>query len=69
MTLGLFYMKFDLELDTKVEENSPRFPLVTYTSPSDQRFRSYRILRINKTAETVSGQNSSGMDLQFSSLG
>jgi hypothetical protein len=31
MTPGLFYMKFNLELNTKVEENSPRFPTVIYT--------------------------------------
>jgi hypothetical protein len=30
MTPGLFYMKFDLELNTKVEENSNKFPTVLY---------------------------------------
>jgi hypothetical protein len=30
MTPGLFYAKPDLELHTKVEENSPRFPTVIY---------------------------------------
>jgi hypothetical protein len=32
-------VKFDPELNTKVEENSPRFPMVLYTPSNGQRFR------------------------------
>jgi hypothetical protein len=69
MTPALFYMKFDLKLNTKVKESSPRFLLITYTSPLHQWFRSYGILRNDKTTETVSGQNSGGTVFNFSSLG
>jgi hypothetical protein len=34
-------------------DNFPIFVLVTYALPSDQRFKSYGILRIDKTAKTV----------------
>jgi hypothetical protein len=37
--------------------------------PLHQRFRSYGILRNDKTTETVSGQNSGGTVFNFSSLG
>jgi hypothetical protein len=44
-------MKFDLELNSKVEENSPRFPTITHTTMSAKQFRSYEILTIDVTAE------------------
>jgi hypothetical protein len=49
--LGLFGQDSSLELNTKKLENSPIFLSVTYTASSDQRFRSYGILRIDKTAK------------------
>jgi hypothetical protein len=51
INLGLFGWDPSPELNTKKLENSPIFPLVTYTVLSDQRFRRYGILRIGKTAE------------------
>jgi hypothetical protein len=49
--LGLFGWDSSPELNTKKLENSPIFSSVTYSASSDQWFRSYRILRIGKTAE------------------
>jgi hypothetical protein len=37
MTLGLFCMEFNPELNTKVEENSLRFPMVIYTPSNVQQ--------------------------------
>jgi hypothetical protein len=51
LNMGLFGWDSSLELNTKKLYNSPIFSLVTYTASSNQRFRSYRILRISKTAE------------------
>jgi hypothetical protein len=39
MTPGLSCTKLDPELNTKVEENFPRFPTVLYTPSNSQRFR------------------------------
>jgi hypothetical protein len=50
--LGLFAWDFSPE-NTKKLENSSSFSLVTYTAWSKQRFRSYGILCINKTVETI----------------
>jgi hypothetical protein len=55
--LGLFGQDSSLELNTKKLENSPIFLSVTYTASSDQRFRSYGILRIDKTAKNWTGQH------------
>jgi hypothetical protein len=41
--LGLFKWDSSRKLNTKKLENSPRFPLVTYTASLDQRFRRYGI--------------------------
>jgi hypothetical protein len=51
LNLGLFRWDSSLELNTEKLQNSPSFPLITYTALSDQRFRGYGILRIGKTAE------------------
>jgi hypothetical protein len=59
LNLGLFSWDSSLELDTKKLDNSLRFPSVTYTASLDQRFRSYGILRISKTAENRTGQYNS----------
>jgi hypothetical protein len=53
LILGLFGCDSSPELNTTKLDNSIRFPSVTYTSPSDQWFRSYEILRIDKTVGTV----------------
>jgi hypothetical protein len=45
MTPGLFYMKFNIELNTEVEENSPRFPTVIYT-PSNGRRSGHKDFRM-----------------------
>jgi hypothetical protein len=37
MTTGRFYVKFDPELSTKVEENFSRFSTVIYTPSNGQR--------------------------------
>jgi hypothetical protein len=52
-SMGLFGWDSSPELNTKTLNNSPRFPLVTYTVWSEQRFQCYGILRIDETAETV----------------
>jgi hypothetical protein len=62
----LFPREFVPELNTKNLENSPSFLTITHTTLSTKQFRSYRILTIDVPAEFCSGQNSSGMDLQFS---
>jgi hypothetical protein len=49
--LGLFGWDSSPELNTKKLDNSPSFPLVTYTASTDERFRRYGILRIGKTGE------------------
>jgi hypothetical protein len=41
MTPGLFYVKSDHELNTKVKKNSPRIPTVIYTPSNGQCFRNY----------------------------
>jgi hypothetical protein len=51
LNLGLLRRDSSLELSTKKLGNSPSFPPVTYTASLDQRFRSYGILGISKTAE------------------
>jgi hypothetical protein len=51
--MGLFRWDFSHEFNTKKFDNSLSFLSVTYTASSDQRFRSYGILCIGKTAETV----------------
>jgi hypothetical protein len=51
LNLGLFGWDSSLEFNTKKLENYPKFASVTYTASLDQRFRSYGILRIGKTAE------------------
>jgi hypothetical protein len=49
--LGLIGWDSSPELNTKKVDNSSIFPLVTYTTSSEQQFRSYRILRNDNTAE------------------
>jgi hypothetical protein len=49
--LGLFGWDSSLDLNIKKVENSPIFPLVTYSASSDKRFRSYGILTIGVAAE------------------
>ncbi len=39
--MGLFYVKFDYDLNTTVEKNSPGFLMVTYMHSNDQWFRRY----------------------------
>jgi hypothetical protein len=51
----LFGWDSSLELSTKKLDNSPRFPSVTYRASTNQRFGSYRILCIGKTAENWTG--------------
>jgi hypothetical protein len=51
INLELFGWDSSLDLNIKKLDNSPRFPSVTYTASSDQRFRDYGILRIGKTAK------------------
>jgi hypothetical protein len=57
LNLGLFGWDSSLELNTKKLDHSPRFPSITYIDSSDQRFRSYGILHIGKTAENWTGQH------------
>jgi hypothetical protein len=49
--MGLFGWDSFLDLNSKKMGNSLRFPLVTYSASSKKLFRSYRILKINFTAE------------------
>jgi hypothetical protein len=51
LNLELFRWDSSPKLHTKMLENYPSFPSVTYTVSSDQRFRRYQNLRIGKTAE------------------
>jgi hypothetical protein len=53
ITPGLFYAKSDHELATKVEKNSPRFPMVTYTLSDDRRFRHYNFWTTTELLKTV----------------
>jgi hypothetical protein len=48
------------ELNTKTLDSPPIFLSITYTALSDQRFRSYGILRINKTAQNYSCRTAVG---------
>jgi hypothetical protein len=57
--LGLVEWDSSLEWNTKKLENSPSFPLVTYSPSSDTRFRCYGILKIDFTAELCLEQNGS----------
>jgi hypothetical protein len=57
LNLGLFGWDSSPELNTKKLDNSPRFPLVTYTASADQWFRCYGILCNSKTAKICSGQH------------
>jgi hypothetical protein len=51
LNLWLFRWDSSPKLSTKKLDNSPSFPSVTYTASAGQRFRSYRILRNDNTAE------------------
>jgi hypothetical protein len=53
LNLGLFGWDSSPELNMKKLDNSPVFPLVTYTASTDQRFRRYGILCISKLLKTV----------------
>jgi hypothetical protein len=44
-------LDYSLELTRKKVGNSPSFPSVNYSAPSDKRFRSSRILNIDLAAE------------------
>jgi hypothetical protein len=59
-TQGLFGWDSSTELNTKKLENSSIFPLVTYSARSEQQFRSYIILCISNTAETVWDRTAAG---------
>jgi hypothetical protein len=47
-------------LNTKNVDTSPRFPSVTYSASSEQRFRIYGILNNDDTVEICSGQTAAG---------
>jgi hypothetical protein len=49
--LGPFRWDSSIEMNTKKVGNSPSITSVTYSALSDKRFRSYGLLRIDKTAE------------------
>jgi hypothetical protein len=68
LNLGLFRWDSCLVLNTKTLENSPGFSSVTYTASSDQQFRSYGILRINKTACLVLNTKTLENSPSFSSV-
>jgi hypothetical protein len=53
MTLRLFYEKPDLELHTKVKENSPRFPTVIYKPSNGRRFTRYDFWMTTELLKTV----------------
>jgi hypothetical protein len=53
MTPGLFYAKSDLELHTKVEENSPMFPTVIYKPSNSRRFTRYNFWTMMELLKTV----------------
>jgi hypothetical protein len=53
MTPGLFYAKPNLELHTKVEENSLRFPTVIYKPSNSRRFTRYDIWTTTELLKTV----------------
>jgi hypothetical protein len=53
MTPGLFYTKPDLELHTKDEENSLRFPTVIYKPSNGRRFTRYDFWMTTELLKTV----------------
>jgi hypothetical protein len=53
MTLGLFYAKPDLELHTKVKENSLMFPTVIYKLSKGPRFTRYDFWTTTELLKTV----------------
>jgi hypothetical protein len=53
MTPGLFYVKPDLEMHTKVEENSHRFPTVIYKPSNGRRFMRYDFWTTTESLKTV----------------
>jgi hypothetical protein len=53
MTPGLFYAKPDHELNTKVEENSPRFPTFIYKPSNGRRFTHYDFWTTMELLKTV----------------
>jgi hypothetical protein len=65
--MELFPKDYVLELNTKNLGNSPKFLTITYTTMSAKRFRCYRILMINVTAEfcfwTEQQQNGSSVSI------
>jgi hypothetical protein len=65
----LFGWHSSAELNTKIVDNSSIFPSVTHTVLSDFRFRCYRILSIDETAEICPGRNSSFIETKFWRLG
>jgi hypothetical protein len=64
--MDLFPREFVPELNNKNLGNSLSFLTITCMILSTKRFRSYGISTIDVTAEFCSGQNSGGIDFQFS---
>jgi hypothetical protein len=62
----LFPRELVMELNTKNLATSHSFLTITHMTLSARWFRSYGISTIDVAAEFCSGQNSGGMDLQFS---